>query len=72
MKCQKRSAGVKGPLSKKKGVVIVEYVLLIVACLGVAMAIATVVNIEKGEPADSGWVITAWYRVLNTIAEDME
>ena len=56
----------------KKGVVIVEYVLLLVACLAVAIIIAQAVEIgEKSNYSDSGSIIRAWMKVLETIAEDM-
>ena len=42
--------------SKEKGVVIVEYVLLLVACLGVAMLIAQAVAIGSDQ-SESGFFI---------------
>ena len=70
MKTQTKPVYIKGSHSKKKGAVVVEYVLLIVACLGVAILIAKTVDIGADE-SESGVVIKAWMAVLKTIAEDI-
>ena len=57
-------------LKKKKGVVIVEYVLLLVACVAIAVLISKAVEMDNN-PNSSGWLIKAWMGVLKTIAEDM-
>ena len=59
------------PLLKgKKGAVIVEYGLLLVACVGVALLIQKAV--QPGDDKDSsGWMINMWMGILNDIAEDM-
>lgn len=53
-----------------RGVVILEYVLLLVACLGCALIIKEAVEIG-GNVEDSGWIIKTWMAVITTIAEDM-
>ena len=53
-----------------KGVIILEYVLLLVACLGFAILIKEVVGIA-GSRDDSGWVIKTWVAVIEAIANDM-
>ena len=64
------SPGLKSQHLTQSGVVIVEYVLLLVACLAIAILIAEVV--EFGDDSQqSGWLIQAWMKVLETIAEDM-
>ena len=61
---------IQSPHLKKKGVVIVEYVLLLVACVAIAIAISKAVQIGSNTN-ESGWFIKAWMNVLNAIAEDM-
>ncbi len=53
-----------------KGAVILEYVLLLVACLGCAMIIKEAVEISSNRD-DSGWFIKTWMAVITTIAEDI-
>jgi hypothetical protein len=53
-----------------KGAVILEYVLLLLACLGCAMVIKEAVEIS-GNKDESGWFIRTWMAVITTIAEDM-
>ena len=57
-------------LKRNKGVIILEYVLLLVACV----ATATVINeaFEIGsEASNSGWIIKLWWSILKMIAEDI-
>ena len=49
---------------------ILEYVLLLLACLGCAMIIKGAVEIS-GNTDDSGWFIKTWMAVITTIAEDI-
>lgn len=57
-------------LKGRKGAIILEYVLLLVACLGFAVIIKEAVEIG-GNPGDSGWFIKTWMAVITTIAEDI-
>lgn len=54
----------------KKGAVIVEYVLLLVTCVGLAMILQEVIQLGSDEDS-SGWLINMWLALLNEIAEDM-
>ena len=54
----------------KKGAVIVEYVLLLVACVGLAMLVNETIQLGTDEDS-SGWLINTWMAVLHEIAEDM-
>lgn len=54
----------------KKGAVIVEYVLLLVTCVGLAMVLKEVIQLGSDEDS-SGWLINMWLALLNEIAEDM-
>ncbi|MDE0120005.1 MAG: hypothetical protein OXM55_08380 [Bdellovibrionales bacterium] len=60
------SQGIRG----NKGAIILEYVLLLVACLGFAILIKEVVEIGSNVD-ESGWVIKTWMAVIKVIAEDM-
>ena len=53
-----------------KGAVILEYVLLLLACLGCAIIIKEAVEISSNKD-DSGWFIRTWMAVITTIAEDI-
>ena len=53
-----------------KGAIILEYVLLLLACLGFAMLIKAVVEIGSN-PDESGWVIRTWMAVIEVIANDI-
>ena len=57
-------------LKNNKGVVILEYVLLLVACIAIANVIIGVVNIGS-DKSESGWIIKAWVTAVEKIAEDM-
>ena len=59
-----------GRLKERKGAIILEYVLLLVACVGCALIIKAAVEIS-GNVEDSGWIIKAWMSVITKIAEDI-
>ena len=66
--------GISRPVWSKnryKGAVIVEYVLLLVACVAMATVIAEFVEFGSN-PDESGALIKVWMGVLKTIAEDMD
>ncbi len=56
-------------LNARKGAVVVEYVLLLVACVGFAYTIYSLVDMDAQNP---GWVINLWKKILIPIAEDIE
>lgn len=54
----------------QRGAFVLEYVLLLVACVAMAGLIrATMVN---RDPNNQGFVFTTWEKVLQIIAEDTE
>ncbi len=55
---------------ENRGAIMLEYVLLLVACLGFAALIKSAVEISSSSE-ESGWVIQTWMSVINRIAEDM-
>ena len=57
-------------LSSKKGVIILEYMLLLIVCVGCAFMIMELVEIAETKE-DSGSVIKAWMKAVEVIAEDM-
>ena len=65
-----RFSKVAGRLKGSRGAIILEYVLLLVACLGCALIIKEAVEISDNKD-DLGWVIKTWMAVITTIAEDI-
>ena len=61
---------VVGRIRGSRGAIILEYVLLLTACLGCALIIKEAVEIS-GNKDDSGWFIRTWMAVITTIAEDI-
>ena len=57
-------------IKQNKGAIILEYVLLLVACLGFAMIIKETVELQ-GNVGDSGWIIQTWMDIIKIIAEDV-
>ena len=55
--------------SSEKGQVIVEYVLITVIALTLALIITT--RTIKRDPEDPGFIIFQWERILNSIGQDM-
>ena len=53
----------------KKGALILEYCLLLMACVGIALLIQQTVSLDSNVD-DSGWVITTWMGIIETIAND--
>ena len=47
-----------------------EYVLLLVTCVSLAMILKEVIQLGSDEDS-SGWLINTWMALLNEIAEDM-
>lgn len=54
---------------QQKGVVVVEYVLLLVVCVTMALVVYKIIDMD---PENPGWVISVWKKVLVEIAEDTE
>lgn len=52
------------------GVIILEYALLLISCILLALLIAEVVTIGSS-PDEHGWIVTKWMKVIKVIAEDM-
>ena len=59
----------KKGLSSQKGVVVVEYVLLLVVCVSMALVVYKTIDMS---PENPGWVISVWKKVLVEIAEDID
>jgi len=59
-------------IRQNKGVIIIEYVLLLVVCLGIALLITnlTTINSDSQDLNDQGSVIKGWINILKIIAED--
>ena len=56
----------------KRGAVVLEYVLLLVACVVIAGIIRDRMIDMDPDPASRGFVISAWETILRVIAEDTE
>ena len=56
----------------KRGAIVLEYVLLLVACVAVAELIRTTIVDMNPDPASRGFMINAWENILQVIAEDTE
>lgn len=54
----------------KRGAIIIEYVLLLVTCVSLAMVLKQVIQLGSDEDG-SGWLINMWMALLSEIAEDM-
>ena len=52
------------------GVIILEYALLLVVCISLALLIAEAVTIGNS-PDEHGDIVTKWMEVIKVIAEDM-
>ena len=58
-------------LKQKKGALMVEYALLIVACVVMAMVLLDAVKVGSGPGDDStGFIIKKWWSALQVVAED--
>ena len=53
-----------------KGVVIVEYALLLVTCVALALLFANMV-VLGGSPDEHGFIVKKWFSVIKIIAEDI-
>ena len=62
-----KSGWIKIPvlLKTNKGALIVEYTLLLVSCIAMAMLFNKIVDM------DSGWVIRKWLEIIEVIANDI-
>ena len=61
------------PISRlrgNKGVLIVEYVLLLLCCVAIAAVVQKAFDIGADEQS-SGWIINQWIKMLRVIAEDV-
>tara|TARA_B100000749_G_scaffold280887_1_gene279928 strand:+ start:175226 stop:175444 length:219 start_codon:yes stop_codon:yes gene_type:complete len=56
------------PLSNQKGQIVVEYVLLLVVLLSLALVIVDM-SIDRA-PGDEGFVIKVWMDIVETISAD--
>ncbi len=52
------------------GVIILEYALLLISCVLLALIIAKVVTIGN-TPDEHGWIVQKWVSVIQVIAEDI-
>ena len=55
----------------QRGAIILEYVLLLVACVAFAQILIGIVD-RDNDPQNSGAVFKMWHGVLHTIGEDTE
>ncbi len=60
----------KSVFKTQKGVVILEYALLLVACVALAFLIKEIVQIGSS-PEESGWLVRKWMDILKVIGEDI-
>ncbi len=58
------------PPTKIKGAIIVEYMLLLVVCVALALILADLVKIGSSDD-QHGWIIGKWLNVIKVIAEDL-
>jgi len=56
-------------LTNKRGVIILEYTLLLVTCVTMAL-ILTEVAVLSNDPNAQGWVIKRWWQIMEVIAND--
>ena len=55
----------------KRGAIMVEYALLIVVCVGLAVLLLDSVDIDADNAPDkSGFIIKKWWGALKAVAED--
>ena len=59
----------KKTLRNRKGVLIVEYALLLVICVAMAIAMKEIIDINE-DPNQSGGIIKGWYNIIKIIAKD--
>ena len=57
-------------LRNNKGVLIVEYVLLLLCCVAIAAIVQKAFDIGADDQS-SGWIINQWIKMLRVIAEDV-
>ena len=59
----------KKPRRRNKGAILVEYVLLLVACVAIAEIIRRPFH-KDPDPTNAGTIIKTWHKAIKTIAED--
>lgn len=53
-----------------RGAIVVEYVLLLVGCVAIALIVNKFIEIDNIFD-NSGWLIKVWWKAIEVIAEDM-
>ena len=59
----------KSSQSNQKGQIVVEYVLLLVLSIGIALLVVS--YIVSRDPSSPGFLISKWYEILSFIASDL-
>ena len=56
---------------QKKGQVVLEYVLLLVIVVAVALVMLNLVEVDSSDPAGGGSLIRYWIGIIKAIGEDV-